>query len=381
MRNVLVLFSLLTLSNISFAQSEHINSIEQVIKDRVEQLSETDSLDAQKIENLKAFQNTIKSIVDIKGAKSFSGNAVMGFNGETTREDDNSLFNLFGGINLDWVLYPGELNLYTLFGVTLADKKLQENVSRIDISYDYLQTKVGNGLMLENYVYINRSTDAFLGIDQRYELGGGFILNHWIDKLNGDPNKFSRPLKSEVEISEWQNVLDSKVTDEDIDHLKSDFQEAYNKNKKSNSKLRIALLTGIFFELQQTSVRDSIILDPTYNFRWVMRPTMDIKLKDGWKVSLRPYFKMPMPWEWQDVVSDSFGNKSARADFLVDFTGRITTQLASQRVEIGFIYNVVYDNAAPRIYIENTNEGTSRLLKNNDLHQSFRMSMSVNLAR
>ncbi|MEZ5002777.1 MAG: hypothetical protein R2730_07055 [Chitinophagales bacterium] len=381
MKRVFTILYLCLLGLLSQAQTNEIDAIRQIIDSKIEKVDVTDSLSIEKVDQLKAFSKTLDVIEDIKESKSFSGKAIMGFNGETTREDDNSLFNLYGGINLDWDLYPGELDFYTSFGVTFSDGDLKENVSRIDISYDHLQPNVGNGLMLENYVYINRGTDAYLGVDQRYELGGGFILNHWINKMISEEDKFPKPLRSQEEIEQWRAMVGNEVGDKNFDHLQSSFQEAYNKNKKSKSKLRVALLTGLFFELQQTTVRDTIALDPTYHFRWQMRPTMDIKLKDGWKVSLRPYFKMPMPWEWQDVVSDSFGNESARADFLVDFSGSITTQLASKRVEIGFIYHLVYDNAAPRIFIEDTDEGTSRLLKNNDLHQSFRMSMSVNLAR
>ena len=35
---------------------------------------------------------------------------------------------------------------------------------------------MGNSLSTENFIFLKRFTDAFLGVEQRYELGGGIIL-------------------------------------------------------------------------------------------------------------------------------------------------------------------------------------------------------------
>lgn len=375
MRMFYILILLALQSNL-FAQSDALNKAIDIVNEVISTNASTSK------DSLKVYLKNLEAIKTLKAQKSFSGKAIIGFNGETTRDEGNSLFNLFGGINLDWDLYPGELDFYTAFGVTYTDGKLQENVSRIDISYDYLQTNVSNGLLLENYVYINRTTDAYLGFDQRYELGGGIILNHWINRLIAPNDELlSKPIKTEQEIQSWNSILsdNSQFDEDDFDALQTDFKEAYNKNRVANSKLRLALLAGIFFELEKATVNDTYDLPTVYHFRWALRPTMDIHLRDGWKMSLRPYIKLPMPWEWQDKVVSENGLTSARADLLVDFSATLSTKLLSKRVEIGFTYNILFDNAPPRIYVEEDNQTT--LAINNDLHQSFRMNMSISLRK
>ncbi len=291
------------------------------------------------------------------------------------------MFAIYGGINLGWDLYPGELDLSTMFGINFTDNEIQENVSNIDISYDHMHTNIGDGLFLENYVYIKRTTDAYLGIDQRYEIGGGLIFNHWINRYV-DPKKGVFPIcygKKENKAM-WNNLVQPRLSEAAFESFQNDFSEGFNKFKKSNSKLRVAVLTGAYFELEQASVNDSIDIQATNKFRWVVRPTVDVKLNDGWRISLRPYFKMAMPWAWQETITSVDGlSRSTRTDYTVEFLAKVSTQLLSQRIRIDLIYNLFYDNSPPRAFYGS--EQDLQLLINNDLHQSYRISVSVNLAQ
>lgn len=324
---------------------------------------------------------TLDDLVTYGERKAFTGDINLGFNGVTTRDEDDNLFNFYGGIKMDWELYPGNLDFNTMFGITYSDGELQQNVSTIDVSYDHMHINVSNGMLLENFIYLKRSTDAFLGIDQRYEIGGGVILNNWIKRLR-DPGNEQLPVRypDEESMALLQHVYEDHHGAEasEADRLHTFYNEAYIKNRMKYSKLRTALLAGLYFELEETTVRDSIDLDITNKFRWSLRPTMDIYLKDGWSLKLRTFFKMPMPWEWNEVITANDGTTYQRADYTIDFLANLSTQLMSKRIRIGFVYHLVYDNAPPAAFYT-ADDGSEVLVSNLDLHQSFRVSLTVAL--
>jgi hypothetical protein len=358
------------------AQSPFLTSADSVLN-----VISVDTLtDSTFLKEIKDFKTSLKDAIEYKDKKSFSGNVQFGFNGESTRDEDVGLFNVYGGINLKWDLYPGELDLNTHFGINFTNGEIQQNLSNIDISYDHMHTNLGDGLLLENYFYIKRSTDAYLGIDQRYEVGAGIIINHWFNRFV-DPKNGTFPIGygKKSDINTWNNLLQPRLSDVNFQGFQSDFEEGYNKFKKSDSKLRLALLTGAYFELEQTSVNDSIDLKATNKFRWVIRPTIDIKLNEGWRFSLRPFIKMGMPWSWTETFTTEDGQTSSKTDYTIDFTAKISTQLLSQRIRIDLIYNLMFDNSPPRAFVNGDNG--IELIVNNDLHQSYRISVNINLAQ
>jgi hypothetical protein len=373
-------FLFLSCSFLSFfsinAQSPFLTSADSVLN----VISGDTLTDSTFLKEIKDFKTSLKDAIEYKDKKSFSGNVQFGFNGESTRDEDVGLFNVYGGINLKWDLYPGELDLNTHFGINFTNGEIQQNLSNIDISYDHMHTNLGDGLLLENYFYIKRSTDAYLGIDQRYEVGAGIIVNHWFNRFV-DPKKGTFPIGygKKSDINTWNNLLQPRLSDVNFQGFQSDFEEGYNKFKKSDSKLRLALLTGAYFELEQTSVNDSIDLKATNKFRWVIRPTIDIKLNEGWRFSLRPFIKMGMPWSWTETFIAEDGQNSSRTDYTIDFTAKVSTQLLSQRIRIDLIYNLMFDNSPPRAFVNGDNG--IELIVNNDLHQSYRISVNINLAQ
>jgi len=116
------------------------------------------------------------------------------------------------------------------------------------------------------------------GIVLAYEIGGGFVINHWFNRFV-DPKKqlFTVGYGKKSDIALWNNLLQPRLSATNLEGFQSDFQEGFNKYKKSNSKFRLAILAGAYFELEQTSLNDSINLAATNKFRWVVRPAVDIK--------------------------------------------------------------------------------------------------------
>lgn len=84
--------------------------------------------------------------------------------------------------------------------------------------------------------------------------------------------------------------------------------------RKKYNRFRAALLAGMIFETEKGFAADTVStligtqyihqsFNATQFLRWEVRPTLDLKPNDNWTIKIRPFFKMPMPWEWYSEVS------------------------------------------------------------------------------
>jgi len=361
-------------------------SIDVIISKITHDKSEESDTSWRKVleEEIEKIQATMSDVQTWKDKKSFSGRAIVGFDGATTRNEEDSKFEFDGGISMDWDIYPGQLDFFTSYGITFGGGTLQESVSKIDVSYDHLHPNVMDGQFLENYVYVNRSSNGYLGVDQRYEIGGGIILNHYIGRMiaSGE-GQFESSWSHKKNAEDMGGMIQEQFPDlsrAKYRSLRSEYLEGYNKYRKSNSKLRLGLLAGMYFELEQNTVLDSITLDAATSFRMTLRPTVDIHLNKGWKLKIRPYFKLPVPWDWNNVVVSPNGDKDVRADYYIDMSVSLFSKLPGGMVGIGFRYGIIYDNAPARTWYK-LSDDSYKLLVNNDLHQSFKVALSVDLNR
>ena len=109
-----------------------------------------------------------------------NGRAGFGFSGD--QSGSQSLYKIDGMINGSRGIYPGELTFTSSIGMVLNNGKFSENVSNIYMAYNY-HPQWGDSLSTENFIFLKRFTDAFLGVEQRYELGGGIILAKYSKNL------------------------------------------------------------------------------------------------------------------------------------------------------------------------------------------------------
>ncbi|MBK9687029.1 MAG: hypothetical protein IPO65_04465 [Saprospiraceae bacterium] len=113
-----------------------------------------------------------------------------------------------------------------------------------------------------------------------------------------------------------------------------------------------------------------------------MRPTIDLKPSDNWSFRFRPYFKMPMPWEWQSTVS-SGEVQNIREDYRIDLESSITIGLDdyidTQNKNVDFIlkYNMFYDNAPARLYVPDPQSSTPVLFSAPRRHSQFSFNFRV----
>ncbi|MFQ5572198.1 MAG: hypothetical protein ACE5G0_21185, partial [Rhodothermales bacterium] len=268
------------------------------------------------------------------------GKAGFGFHSdETSGESSSEFHNVNASVNLSRGSYPGELNVTSKIDVTIKGGKFSENVSILNLTYDYYPRP-----WLEGFVFVDRLNNSFLEIDQRYEVGGGVVLdsNPWtlllkdrhiltgagrdlLDSLavSGTTRVFgykeNHPTRNESAWKDpaWFDCYVKAVTKtarpsreqrekhrKEVKRLMSRLHDRWSQVKegvrKQYARLRGALLVGAFMELEKATlaVKDtaankevSLPLKGTQTFRWELRPTLALRLTDALKLRGDYYYK------------------------------------------------------------------------------------------
>lgn len=336
--------------------------------------------------------------------KKFNGAAQFGFAGDQT--DAASLYKINGGIAVSRGYYPDKFEFATDMGLVINNGTFRENVSNVFITYDHSLPK-GDSLFLENYMVMSRFSDEFLGIEQRYELGGGFIVAFWSKKLTPAGNaELNRLRKTELLPPEagsdsvrlcvngqCANLKRANPQTNDAELVYRARQQANVSLRKKYNRFRLALLSGLIVEAEKVSASDSLItVSGKQNFtqsyaaslhlRWEMRPTLDVKPSDNWTFKIRPYFKLPMPWEWYSTVKSSNGFTSKAIDYRLDVQTNLTIKLAdwfNKQASVDIQYRILYDNAPRRSFLDPALSPTTAplLLAAQKTHQIVRLMFMV----
>ncbi|MGB1451373.1 MAG: hypothetical protein ACPG7E_06660, partial [Marinirhabdus sp.] len=236
--------------------------------------------------------------------------------------------------------------------------KFIENLSNLQVSYDH---HIGNLLEFEFYTFLKRSSNSFLNIDQRYEIGAGGIWNFahsgkrvW--KKRNDTAKVRKITKNSLtqlgqdKYSSVNAVQEAVVNLEDqtlvlctgqlciipLKNLSKPEIKAFVKSKKrtlksflkQHSKIRASLLAGVNYESERTP--DSLklyytetITEPSNYFqpvnliRAVVAPGVSMHIGD-FQFTSRFYAKVA-------VSHDDFENKV--------FEGTLTDRKKDYRFE------------------------------------------------
>lgn len=335
--------------------------------------------------------------------KRFNGNARFGFAGDKT--DAASLYKLNAGITVSRGYYPDKFEFANDVGLVLNNGTFRENVSNMFITYDHSLMK-GDSLFLEDYMVMSRFSDEFLGIEQRYELGGGFIIAFWSKKMTATGRSQYQQL-TQLGIVPPNNPADSlslcidgncrnyalqNPQDNEAQQLYRARQLAKVALRKKYNKFRMALLSGLIVEVEKAFATDSLLttagkqqftqsFDASLHLRWELRPTIDLRPTENWALKIRPYFKMPMPWEWYSRVSN-YGYTSKAIDYRLDVQTSLSIKLAewiNKQASVELQYRILYDNAPRRTYLNPilSPDAVPLLLKAQHTHHIIRLMFQV----
>ncbi|MCG8332218.1 MAG: hypothetical protein MI974_31320 [Chitinophagales bacterium] len=311
MEKIILVIIITLMSNFGYAQKEK-SSFKEYLNETISyRYLESDTNKIKKLfkrdfknQELLVFGSRLHKVLNYLSSeeekqKKLSGKVSLGFNSDnsnsTFSESTDALtqYNIISSFLLKMGTYPTELEIKSTVNITLNDGELITNLADQEISYDrYIN---------ENYqpfIYLRRFSDKFMSIDNRFEVGGGVVLDigkkaedlyididHNVnggkidtDKLvvysdNAEYRKIYERLnkngKEELKKLELIDSIDSHLLDSlyikefndpklEIYNLKKEIKKQQKKQleriRKSNRIFRFSILAGIFAELESASI-------------------------------------------------------------------------------------------------------------------------------
>ncbi|MFY7671868.1 hypothetical protein ACOSP6_12345 [Tenacibaculum sp. MEBiC06402] len=379
----------------------------------------------------------------------------FGLSGNDNGTTSKYVFNSDARLTKDF--YPFNLDVQASISTQIFNGVLQENISNYHVGLDFFITRANpiepvneslsylrNDLTIEGYVYADRYANQYLNINQRYEVGGGFIFNFFSGSLtkekragDGGITSFDNykdsdfvgltpggktkikafynktavkleeksinenPTPSSKDKKEVKLILCGKADCKDLpvnDKIKitdnslltKARRKISNAFKKRHSSFRLALLTGVFYEIEKGNASDSLSLAnsdavqfetreiPTTNFlRWQFRPTFEFQ-NDNFSIKFKHYFKMPMPWEWNSKVESQVDltKVNEKVDYLID--SQISASYSiSKKFNVVLTFRHIYDNAPKRVFIDINGEQELLSARNNNTQFNFTLEYKL----
>ncbi len=309
----------------------------------------------------------------------------IGFSFGSKENDINEYFNIEVNGAFGKGIYPYELTFNLDVGTTIHKPPLQdktsdeniikENISNLFVSYDFhpffrnYHTKL-NDLLFENYIFIRRQSNDYLGMENKYEAGGGLILNFIYSEIlteSGRERKkildttYDNFLKKRINVSTYQrkntcNKDTLKKLEKLIDNdTLSKIKKTYLANKKNYSKFRFAFLAGINYEVEKGFARniykDSVLLkkdiETEYKYRLALRPTIVWKPQKKYTLKVYPYFKLPLTKRHKDFYIEraddpEIADKVKRFDYIFEFISSLNIKI-EENFSINISYTYIYE--------------------------------------
>ena len=350
-----------------------------------------------------------------------TGKATLGFSYDQAGPGNQNLVNINSKVSLSKKNYPSEFLLESTVDVTSQNGNLQENLADLAINYDYYLTP-----NVETFVFANRFSDKFMGIDQRYEVGAGVVLEaagnvdrnyeaittnkkkgaasrRLYDALNAEGKEILGKLEEPIADSMvWNKAFSSGKKPEEwqaVRHkIDAEKKRAYQQVNQTYRTWRAALLVGIFHETEKGSLSEtktffrpagadsvevtellekSLVVSKIWRFE--VRPTLDIRA-DLFKLSIRPYFKLP----FIKPVTRTFQNPdetlpdttiTGRYDYRFDGTAKLSIEKGP--LEFGVSYRFLYDNFVPMDFISPKGSVDAIFVEEKKEHHLVRLNFSI----
>lgn len=289
------------------------------------------------------------------------GRASFGFLGNSNSESE--IYRINGGIHIESGSFPQDFEFSTLLNIQIDNGQLQENLSNLRISYDRFLKNEKDPFRHEGYSFINRRSDQFMGINQRYEMGAGIITAFWSRKLHEESQaRYDRyhndriqwrangPDAVNVTVRGYPSFTWSGIDSVALNTLQDSRERIANTIIKKRSPLRLGLLVGVFYEVESASASDELLtsggpetftrdFEVSNRFRWEMRPSINWRLSEEIYFKLAPFFKFPFPHEWKTPVADE-QLIDARLDLFADLIFSLRDNFT-----LSIDYNFYYDFA------------------------------------
>ena len=301
---------------------------------------------------------------DVAAARRLTGTLEFGYSSQ--KAGARNLRDIAATANLERGTYPRRVNFNSGAAVQFRDDVLQEEVRGLLLAYEYhFHPNV------ETYGFVERFTNSYMGIDQRYELGAGLKYEwetggllpratNWsaaLRRIQRDPDeaKWVREAIAKKYPADAGRILDAVRTDPYLKPL----------IRKRHARVSLGFAVSAFNEIEDPFVEsfvDSLAADTSNirassasaikvalasqeHFRVALRPSVTLRFTDELSTTAMVYFKLPAEEPFE--IDDHF-------DYRVESLLRATLKLAEsadgdETVSITWETRDHFDNTPPRI--------------------------------
>lgn len=278
------------------------------------------------------------------------------------KSGDSSLYNLSLNTGINYNVFPNAFRFSAGTNIQYRDNQLLENVTTLLMSYDHHIKP-----WLEIYGFVERFSDSYLDIKQRYEIGCGLKVE--LDILNANRRKELKEYKSNsASYKDYKDnlknlgkpahvieTMSAQLASLDRPETTECVEQAI---KKKYAKLSVGLALSLFSELEHAEIGAAImkeidnqvveeyksfLLDAEHRFRFVLRPSLLFRPIDELTFRGLVYFKCPIGRPY--TVNNKF-------DMRLDGLFRLEYRLAgvpgwAKSVSLILEYQRHYDNLPP----------------------------------
>jgi hypothetical protein len=204
-------------------------------------------------------------------------------------------------MGVERTFYPHALRFKTASKFIFSPSSIQNEMTSILVNYDYYLSK-----NVEVYGFIERFSDSYMGIKQRYESGFGFLLEFDSEpskglSLEGAKEMVTLQLYDDLRENFARCINESPINEETKETILLDLQRIDREHKnirytlqKKRSPFTWVIAFSLFSEVEQVEVNTGTVDPETHK-------DIIVPIEPGqfYRLTLRPSFR----WRLSDVVS------------------------------------------------------------------------------
>lgn len=299
--------------------------------------------------------------------RALRGDVQFGLSGDEAGE--KSLYKLNTGITLARGDFPSELSVVSRLGLQLRDGVLQEDVTSLQITYDYHATPA-----LQYFAFAERFTDNFLSIQQRYEIGFGArlathvgmvgdarVIDSRADEVRGAMSRLATPAAAPGE----QTPV--PFTPPEQQRFSAAVEDLRRSLRERQARLVIGMAASVFAEIERADlevvsipqggplnttdeIKSRVSLPSEQRYRLSIRPTLRWRPSRDVQVRVYPYWKLPLDAPRRVGSAQGDQRLDYRRDVYSEMTWAIRSdQTGLENVEFALTFNHYFDNVPPAL--------------------------------
>jgi hypothetical protein len=299
--------------------------------------------------------------------RSLLADITFGLSGDEAGE--RSLFKLNTGISLSRGVFPSELSVVSRLGLQLRDGRLQEDVTSLQITYDYHASR-----HVQYFTFAERFTDSFLSIQQRYEIGFGARVGASFGRIGSwraSDARFAAVNAGLADIEQARAASPSvaaALAPGDVARFRTAIGNLGQAIEDRQARLLVGVVASVFAELERAelevtsfpaggspvdpngAITSKVALDAEQRYRLNLRPTFRLRPNSQVVITVFPYFKLPLDGPRYVQVAGGDRRLDYRRDILSEMVWSIRSdQTGLESVDVVFTFNHHFDNVPPSL--------------------------------